>query len=173
MGYSPQELVVVNWNSAFIFQSLEINDTTELLELAVMQLLELRVYNDVVEQALTRLYNELSERTPLFRSSKYKHLSRDIMRLFVDTMEISDRIDNSLQFLGDPYFARIHRTAVTQFNIPRWQKQLRDKLEILRQINEMLVDQIGAQKSLNLEIAIVFLIVLEILFAWLGMPGIR
>ena len=87
------------------------------------------------------------------------------MRLFVDVSDASERIDNALRFLGDTWLAQLHSAAIREFGVPRWQQQLRDKLELLRQINQFLVDDVANGKALRLELAIVVLIMVEILFA--------
>lgn len=167
-SYGPDDLVVVDWNSALVLDPTGAVDVPELLELASMQLLELRAYDRLVGKSLDLLYKELEpEHNAFFRSQHYQRLSRKIMQIFVDVTEITERIDNSLTFLGDTWLARIHRAAVSEFGIPHWQRQLRNKLEVLRQINELLVDQITSQKSLRIEGAIVILIVIEILLAFI------
>lgn len=165
-SYRPDELVVINWDSGLIYNPSADPDIDDLLELVTVQLLELRTYDDEVGRYLDRLYDELeSDRFQIFLSSNYQRLSRQIMRLFVEVTEITERIENALQHLGDTWFARVHHAAVKEFEIHRWQKQLADKLELLRQINEMLVDQISTRKSLRLELAIVLLIIVEMVLA--------
>ena len=169
-SYRPDDLVVIDWNSALVLDPTGAVDVPELLELASMQMLELRAYDNLVGRALDSLYGDLDEEhSGVFRSSRFSRLSRRIMKLFVDVTEITERIDNSLTFLGDTWLARLHRAAVAEFGIPHWQRQLRNKLEVLRQINELLVDQITSQKSLNMETAVVGLILIEIVVALLRM----
>jgi hypothetical protein len=166
LSYRPDDLVVIDWNAAVVLDPTGGVDITELLELTSMQLLELRAYDKVVERALGTLYSELErESSGFFRSAYFLRLSRRIMKLFVDITEVMERIDNSLTVLGDSWLARLHRTAVSEFGIDRWQRQLRYKLEMLRQINELIVDQITSQKSLNIEMAIFGLIILEVVIA--------
>lgn len=165
-SYRPDDLVIVDWNSAIVLDPTGGQEVPELLELTVMQMLELRTYDSRVGQGLDRLYKELEhEHRALFRSSNYRILSRRIMQMYVDVIEITERIDNSLTFLGDTWLARLHATAAVEFGIPRWQKQLRGKLEVLRQINTLLVDQITSQKTMRIEVAIVGLILVETLLA--------
>ena len=165
-SYRPDDLVVIDWNAALVLDPSGGVDVPELLELASMQLLELRAYDNLVGRSLDNLYEELEkEKTSYFRSARFSRLSRSIMRRFVEVVEITERIDNSLTFLGDTWLARLHRAAVAEFGIPHWQRQLRNKLDVLRQINELLVDQISAQKSFNIEAAVVGLILIEILLA--------
>lgn len=167
LSYRPDDLVVVDWNSAFVLDPAGTLEVPELLEFTVMQMLELRTYDSVVGRALDRVYKELDDAHPAGSSSRnYQVLSRRIMKLFVDVIEITERIDNSITFLGDSWLARLHVAAAAEFGIARWQKQLRNKLEVLRQINKLLVDQITSQKSLRLEGAVLTVIVIEVLLAY-------
>ncbi len=165
ISYSPDELVVVDWNSALVFDRSGSSDIPDLLELASMQLLEMRAYDDILNRSLARLYDELGKPAPLLRTSKYTRLSREVMRLFVDVTEMSDRIENSLTTLGDSWLARVHRAAIAEFEVDRWSKLVGDKLDVLRQINEFLTNQITSGKSHRVEVAILLLIVFEILLA--------
>jgi hypothetical protein len=167
ISYSPDELVVIDWNSALVYDPSSSTELGDLLELTSMQLLELRAYDDIVGNALQRIYAELDRDRVLFQSTKYGRLSREIMRMVIDFTEMSDRVENSLRTLGDSWFARVHRAAVQEFDIPSWQRLLDQKLEVLRQINQLLVDQIASRISFRLEGAIVALIVLEIFLALL------
>jgi hypothetical protein len=165
-SYRPDDLVVVDWNSAIVLDPTGGQEVPELLELTVMQMLELRTYDGRVGRGLDRLYKELeTEERAFFRGSNYTMLSRRIMQMYVDVIEITERIDNSLTFLGDTWLARLHAGAAVEFGIPKWQKQLRNKLEVLHQINTLLVDQITSQKTMRIEVAIVGLILIEVLMA--------
>jgi hypothetical protein len=165
LSHDAQNAVVINWNGALLLGDDPETDVPLLLELAGMQLLEMRAYEATVSSALERFYHELERPPTLFASARYRRLSREIMRLFVDVNEATDRVENSLQLLGDTWLARVHRAAVDELGVLRWQKRLADGLTLLHQINEMVVDQVTTRQSLRLEAAIVLLIVLEILFA--------
>ncbi len=165
-SYDPSNLVVISWDSALTFGEPEGSRVVDLLEVASMQLLELRAYDELVESKLGRIYDEVEEgRVSLFRSAHYKRVARETMRLFIDVSEIAERVDNSLQWLGDSWYARVHRGAVRAFGLRRWEQQLEHKLELLRGINEMLVNQVTSGQAMRLEAAIVLLIVLEIVLA--------
>jgi hypothetical protein len=162
-SYRPNDLVCIDWNAAFVLEPSCAVDVPELLELVSVQMLELRAYDAVVGSALHNLYENLdSNKKSFFRASRFARLSRRIMKLYVDVIETTERIDNALTFLGDTYLARVHRAAVAEFGIPHWQHSLRNKLEVLRQINEIIIQQITSQKSLNIEILIAALIFIEI-----------
>ncbi len=165
--YDPKELVVITWNSGLVVGRDSLATVLDLLEVAGMQLLELRHYDDEVHRSLDWLYDELEkEPTSFLWANRYRRLSRTIMRLFVDVTEVTERVDNSLQWLGDTFYARIHRAAVKAFDIPRWQSQLEHKLDLLQEINDLIVNQLTTRQSMRMELSIVLLIVFEIVMAF-------
>ena len=166
-SYRPDELVVIDWNSALVLDPAGAQEVAELLEFTVMQMLELRTYDAMVGRALDRVYKDLDDTSrSLWQTRNYPALSRRIMRLFVDVVEIAERVENSLTFLGDTWLARLHGAAAIEFGIPRWQKQLRNKLDVINSINKLLAEQINSQKSMRIELAICFLIVIEVVLAF-------
>ena len=167
-SYYPDELVVIDWNSALVYDPRSAPDVPNILEIATSQLLGLRAYDNMVGRALDRLYAELEpfkQNVLVNASSRYQKLSRRIMQLYIDVTEMTERIEASLEFWGDTWLARIHRAAVNAFDIPRWQRHLHEKLQVLGQINTHLVDQITTRRGLTAEYAIIILIILEILLA--------
>lgn len=167
-SYEPQELVVVDWNSAFVLDPTGNREVVDLLELASMQLLELRAYDQLTERALSRLYGDLGwSGLTRVSSQRNQKLSREAMRMYVELLKLAERFDNSLTMLGDTWLARVHRAAVHEFDVPRWHQQLERKVELLRQINELLFDQLSTRASHRMELAIIMLIILEIVLALL------
>lgn len=164
----PGELVVVDWAAALIYGVEDPLPIANTLEFLSAQLLQLRIHDQMLEGVLGSLYSQLDRASPLFRSAFYRRLSRTALRHFVEVSEIFERIDNALHTVDDSWLAQVHRAAVEEFALQSWQRQLRDKLELLLRINGMLADQIHTQQSLRLEWAIVALIVLEILLALAG-----
>jgi hypothetical protein len=57
MSYYPNDLVVVGWNAAFVYDSMAGSETTmQLLEYANSQLLEFRHYDELLTRELTSVY---------------------------------------------------------------------------------------------------------------------
>lgn len=166
-SYRSDDLVVIDWNSALIVEPSGVGDVAEILELATMQMLELRIYDDLIGSALDRVYRQLDvDPSAFFPARHYRKISRQVMQLFMDVSEISERIDNCFSFIGDNYLARIYRSAVEEFGIPHWQAQLKNRLQMLQRINEVTVDHLTSQKSFGIEVMIMLLILGEITLAF-------
>src|SRR5262249_8292162 len=63
LSYQPQDLLVVGWNAAFVFDtSAGLEPTAEIFEFANSQLLEYRHYDDMLSTELAALYDEIQSR---------------------------------------------------------------------------------------------------------------
>ena len=58
-SYFDDDLVVVDWNCAFVLEPSGSRDIPDILELASSQLLELRYYDELFDAELARVYREL------------------------------------------------------------------------------------------------------------------
>lgn len=61
-SYTPDDLAVIEWNGAFLYEPSGSEDLVELLEFANAQLLELRYYDWVIDGELGRAYDAISAR---------------------------------------------------------------------------------------------------------------
>jgi hypothetical protein len=168
-SYTESDLVVVDWNCAFLYEPPHFasNDVADLLEIANAQLLEFRYYDDVLDKELNRVYDEIEKNKgagTLLRSP-YKQLLRDIMLTLIELSEFIERIENSLRIVADVYLARVYEAAVQQLRIPQWQVQVQRKQKLLSQTYALLKGEVDTDRALTLEVMVVALIVMEILVA--------
>ena len=164
-SYYADELAVIDWNSAFVFDPTGDNDIPDLIEFASAQLLELRYYDDVLDRELSRMYAEIGRVRGFFKKQKYQTLSRHLMQLVLDVTEVTEKIDNSLKWVGDIYLARCYQGAAKQFALSRWQAQVERKLSLAARATELVTNQITTDRTLLLETSVVLLIVFEVLLA--------
>src|ERR1700690_421895 len=67
ISYYPNDLAVIGWNAAFLYDTPAGADTAiQLLEYANSQLLEFRHYDDLMTKELERVYTLLDEGTGIF-----------------------------------------------------------------------------------------------------------
>lgn len=165
-SYYADELAVVDWNSALIYDPTGDPDMADLLEFGSAQLLELRYYDDLLDRELSRMYDEIERVRGFNRKRQYRALTRRLMQVVLEVTELTEKIDNSLKWTGDLYLARFYQGAAKQFNLSRWQGQVERKLALVSRVTELLSDQISTDQALRLESSIVLLIVFEILLAF-------
>ncbi len=168
-SYYTTDLAVLTWDRAFLVEPTGGYDVADVLEVANAQLLELRYYDELLDEELPRTYARVAEaRTARFAFSlrRYRYLARDIQTLVAEVTEITERIDNAIKVTEDVYLARIYASALELFRVPSWVTAVDRKLAILKDTYTALSDEAATIRIEVLEAAIVLLIVLEIVLAF-------
>ncbi len=163
-SYYQNDLVVLNWDNAFILEPSGSMEIPEILEFANAQLLELRYYDDVVDKELNHIYESVSAKGALsvWKIRKYEKIAADVMKTVAELTEITERIDTSLKVTEDVYYAKIYRGALELFRVRDWESGIKKKLDIASRMCDLLYGEIANKRTELLELAIVMLIVLEI-----------
>ncbi len=167
-SYTIHDLVVIDWNSAFVYEPSGSRDIPDLLEIANAQLLEFRYYDERLDAHITRIHEKVQTArhgwATLFRSP-YRTLARRTLSTLVDLNEFIERVENSLKIIGDFYLAKVYESAVRRMRIPAWQASVTRKHQLLAQTYGLLKGDVDIDRSHTLEAVIVLLIVVEIFFA--------
>ena len=165
LSYLADDLVVPAWNAAFIY------DTEggalaaiEIVEFANSQLLELRYHEDALEAELTRLYAELERPrwADRFAGRRRKRAALRVQTLVIEVNELTDRTENAVKFVGDIYAARLFGILAERLGLARWKSSVDEKLRTLGDIRTFAVDETGMAQANILELAILFILVLEL-----------
>ncbi len=168
-SYFDDDLVVVDWNAAFVLEPSGSRDIPDILELASSQLLELRYYDELFDAELARVYRELDRahgrRIGDVIRNPWVDLGRRVVRRLVELSEFAERVDNTLKVIGDFYLARVYESAVRRFRIRAWQASIDAKQALLAQAHSLIRGEIEARRTMLLELVVIALIVLEVLLA--------
>jgi hypothetical protein len=167
-SYGVNDLVVVDWNAAFVYEPSGSEDIPDILEIANAQLLELRYYDEMLDRSLVGVNETLKrERRRLgsFFRSPYPGLARQVQVTLLEMSEFIERVENSLKVIGDFYLAKVYEAAVEQLRIPAWKASVTRKQQMLGDVYGWLKGEVDTARSLTLEVMIVLLIVLELLVA--------
>ncbi|MFN7685706.1 MAG: hypothetical protein ACK5QT_09890 [Oligoflexia bacterium] len=163
--YRDNDLTVIDWNSAIVWEPSGQRDIPDVLEFAVTHLLEMRYYDDLIDRRLTLLYDSIEAQRKKRGRSPFWKLSHEASSRYIEFSEFLGRVENSLKVVGDFYLARLFRGAVRRFRVPDWQGSISRKMEILAQVSELLQGEINTQRSLILEMIIIGLIAFEVIYA--------
>ena len=164
-SYYEDDLVVLGWDRAFIHEPRRDTDVTDVLEVANAQLLEMRYYDELLDDELPRIYDlvEAARRTTgLFTARRYARLARRLYGLVAEVTELTERVDNALQVTEDVYLARVYEAAMGLFRVPNVSAAVDRKLAIIRDTYSALYSEAHSGRAELLEIAILVLIVLEV-----------
>ncbi len=170
-SYYTSDLAIVTWDNALVVDPApEEADVQYVLEFANAQLLELRVYDALLDGELPRMYDRVAaaRRGRWWHWTKrYSSLLTGLQTLVADSTELVERVENSLKLTGDVYLARIYTAALDIFRGGVWRRGINRKLEIIRETYEMLNAEAQASRGEFLELAIVLLIVAELIIGLL------
>ncbi len=161
--YSNDDLAVIDWNSALIIEPSGSLDIVDVIEFSLCQLLEMRYYDDLLDEKLTYLYNSLEKQKFNIFQSYYNRLSKEAAKFYLDIADTVESVENSMKVVGDFYLAKIFRAASLRFRFKDWQDSVNQKLENLAQISKIFVSEGNEKKNQLLELIIIFLIAIEVI----------
>jgi len=171
LSYLASDLVVPSWNAAFVYDSeAGVPGALEILEFANSQLLQFRYYDQRLDRELTRIYARLQQVRwyEPWIGRRYTNAARELHAVFIDVNELTDRTENALKLVGDVYAARLLGLAAARLGLGAWKDAVRDKLKTLDDIYRFAVDQTAMDRGELLELAIVFILVLELVLFFMG-----
>ncbi len=168
-SYYTDDLTILTWDNALIVEpSADDADVQYILEFANAQLLELRVYDAILDAELPKMYDRVAIARPrgvtLLRG-RYASILADLQALVADSTELVERVESALKVTDDVYLARIYTAALEIFRGREWRRGIDRKLSIIRETYDMLNGESQAARSEALEILVVALIAAEILLA--------
>jgi len=162
VSYGSRDLCLVDWLAAFLVGD-ELEDERHVIELANVELLELRILDEQLRSGIDEAYELLARRRPrralTVRSRELEHVAR----MQADDARLHEGIDNALELFGDDYLARLYRVAGARFHVDDWDRSIRRKLDVLRSVYASLADLASHRRSELLEWIIIVLIAADIL----------
>jgi hypothetical protein len=170
-SYFEDDLVVLTWDRAFLYEPRRGSDVVDIIEVANAQLLEMRYYDELLDDELATMYGLVQNARgglSLLASRRAARLARRLYGLVAEVTELTERVENSLQVTEDVYLARIYGAALELFRVPRLSAAVDRKLAIIRDTYTALYDEASSRRAELLELAIVLLIVFEIVLALAG-----
>ena len=169
-SYYQEDLVVIDSSRALIVEPGPEADVADVLAVAHAQLLELWYYNERLDAELPRMYDRIEEaraRLGGLARRRYAALARSLHALLAEVTEVAERVENALVVTEDIYLAKVYDAALEHFRVRDWGAAVDRKLAIIRDTYTALYDEATSARAEYLEMAIVLLIVLEIILAFL------
>lgn len=164
-SYTEDDLVILNYNNAFLVEEGDYADLRLLLEYANVQLLEARYYDDLLNRRLERLFKDLGETrwglTSVF-SGKMSRIARTAMQLILETELMTDHLTSAVRVTEDVYYAQIYNRALQLFRTKAWLTRMDEKLRAMRETVELLNQEFTSRRAEVLEWIIIILIAVEV-----------
>lgn len=141
LKYSKNDLVIVDWDGAFVFDpESDIESTVELLELANLQLLRYRLLDQELDarlELIAKIFQSLPENkraVTLFGGKEVRNAIQSIIKIRTTSLFSFQSLEREIKLIGDWYSARLYELAAKKFKIDEWRAQIKDKLETLEDI---------------------------------------
>ena len=169
ISYYPNDLLVVGWSAAFLYDSSEgAASTIELLNYANTQLLDFRHYDELLSGILARVYRKLeTRRGPLMRWRLFREADK-LHTVLLDIRELTERMDNSIKFLSDMFDARLYRLAAARVGVPDYRRLVDEKLRTAADLYHFMVDQFQHARAFLLELTVVVILLIELYYLFQG-----
>ena len=177
LSYTRDDVVLVDWYSALMSGNADYaEDLVRMIELAKIQLLELKTYDRLLDTRIERAYGSLrsvftgSRVGVAWLSRTYRELSRtasELAELRVEVMDYVGDLRNILKFTGEWYLGKLYRAASERFRIGDWLVLVDKKLDQLQELYAMAMERVDVHRATSLEflviVLIVSLVILEVL----------
>lgn len=168
ISYYPNDLLVVGWSAAFVYDSpAAAGPTLQLLEYANTQLLELRHYDDLLTKVLAGVYISIEKRG-FFRRWRLAAEAERLNTIRLDVIELTERLDNVIKFVSDMFYARMYRMASARVGVPDYRRLVEQKLQTAGALYQFMVDQFHQARGFALEVMVVIILLIEIVFLFQG-----
>lgn len=173
-SYYEDDLVVITWDRAFIYEPRNDSDVADIIEVANAQLLEFRYYNELLNAELPRMYElvrKARRKTNLLASRRFANLARKLYTLVAEVTELTEKAENVIRVTEDVYLARIYQTSLEILRVPTVSAAVERKLAIVRDTYAALFSEASGARAELLETAIILLIIVEIVISLIRYGG--
>lgn len=169
MSYYSNDLTIIGWNAAFIYDTAAGADSTvRLLEYANSQLLQFRHYDEVLTRELTDVYRILGARTGPLSGWRMRSAAKRLRTLSLEVVQLAERTTNALKFVGDMFSARLYKLSATEIGVSDYQSLVREKLRTADELYDFMIEQFHQARGFLLELAVVIILVIELAFLFKG-----
>lgn len=171
ISYYANDLAVIGWNAAFLYDTASGAETAiQLLEYANSQLLEFRHYDDLLTEELARVYMLLDKGTGIFQRWRLARSATSLHTTLLDVAELTEHADNAIKFLSDMFAARLYRLAAQKVGVPDYKDLVTRKVHTAEDLYQFMVDQFNQGRAFFLELTVVIILVVELWFLFQGKP---
>jgi len=169
MSYYPNDIAVIGWNGAFLYDTEAGAETAiQLLEYSNSQLLEFRHYDELLTLQLASVYKVLEQGTGWFSRWRLAKAASRLHTVLLDVTELTERADNAIKFLSDMFSARLYRLAAAKVGVPDYKNLVQKKLDTAEDLYRFMVDQFHQSRAFVLELMVVIILIIDLVYLFRG-----
>jgi hypothetical protein len=171
ISYYPNDLAVIGWNAAFLYDSATGAETAiQLLEYANSQLLEFRHYDQLLTLELDGVYSFLDQGTGMLARWRLARAATKLHTVLLDVSELTEHADNAIKFLSDMFSARLYKLAASKVGVPDYKNLVTQKIRTAAELYRFMVDQFNQSRAFVLELMVVIILIIELIYVFRGKP---
>jgi hypothetical protein len=172
ISYYPNDLAVIGWNAAFIYDTDAGAETAiQLLQYANSQLLEFRYYDELLTRELENVYDFLEVGgTGWWSRWRTAKAASKLHTVLLDVNELTERADNAIKFLSDMFSARLYKLCAQKVGVPDYKDLVKEKLQTAEDLYRFMVEQFNQSRAFVLELMVVVILIIELIYFFKGRP---
>jgi hypothetical protein len=170
VSYYPNDLAVIGWNGAFIYDTNAGAETAiQLLEYANSQLLEFRHYDELLTKELTGVYDFMENGGGgILKRWRTAREANRLHTVWLDVNELTERADNAIKFLSDMFSARLYKLAAAKVGVTDYKTLVNQKLQTAEELYRFMVDQFHQSRAFVLELMVVIILIIDLIYLFKG-----
>ncbi len=169
LSYYPNDLVVVGWNAALVYDTPSGAETSvQILEYANSQLLEFRHYDELLTRELGAVYRSLKHQGGIWRRWRMRSQASRLNSVTVEVTELVERADTAIKFVSDMFSARLYRLAAAKVGVPEYKNLVKEKLHAAEGVYRALIDEFHQSRGFVLELMVVIILMIELVYLFRG-----
>src|SRR5581483_9115747 len=95
----------------------------------------------------------------------------ELNRIRLDVIELTERLDNSIKFLSDMFYARAYRLMTRRIGVADYRTLVDDKLKIAADLYQSLIEEFHQSRAFVLELMVVAILIIELVFLFRGVTA--
>ncbi len=168
--YGENDLLVVDWDGAFVFQQNgKVGGVVDLLQLANLHLLQYRMIDADLDKRLQHIDTLIRTKAVshvVFWNRELSHAYKEVISMQATSVIEFDSIIREIKLIGDWYAARVYEIAARKFRLEGWRDSIKTKLSTLENAYDIISQNFRISKEnffeLMLQIGWLVLILLEL-----------
>jgi hypothetical protein len=170
ISYYPNDLAVIGWNGAFVYDNAAGAETIiQLLEYANSQLLEFRHYDELLTRELQSVYDFMEHgSTGLWARWRTAKRATRLHTVLLDVDELTERADNAIKFLSDMFSARLYKLAASKIGVTDYKDLVNQKVHTAEELYRFMIDQFNQSRAFVLELMVVIILIVELFWLFKG-----
>ena len=169
ISYYPNDLAVISWNGAFLYDSTAGAETViQLLEYANSQLLEFRHYDELLTRELASVYDFMDHGSGIWARWRTARRASRLHTVLLDVDELTERADNAIKFLSDMFSARLYKVAAQKIGVTDYKDLVNQKVHTAEELYRFMVDQFHQSRAFVLELMVVIILIIDLIWLFKG-----